>query len=188
MHQLASSEPSPFLAGVALLYIVEISKQILLGKILILIDSPEFYGDPLVNQTFVTSTNLSSDRAPMPARRSPRSVERFCKGLQLESLASEQIAVLLSLAQLSGWSADRIALKIYDLYHVNVTAEQIWNLYWKWILNRDGSNELEDAEQAIAECVLSNAGITLTHSGPNGKRDYVGRPLSETTQPVSLEG
>lgn len=123
----------------------------------------------------------------MPARRSPRSVERFCKGLQLESLAFEQIAVLLSLAQLSGWSADRIALKLYDLYHVNVTAEQIWNLHQKWILDRDDSNELEHAEQVIAECVLADAEITLTHPDTNIKPDYVGRPLSKTTKPVGLE-
>ena len=123
----------------------------------------------------------------MPARRSPRSVERFCKGLQLENLGFEQIAVLLSLAQLSGWSADRIALKVYDLYHVIVTAEQIWNFYWKWILDRDGSNELDDAEQEIAECVLSEAGITLPHPDPNNKPMHLGRPLSKTTQPVSFE-
>jgi hypothetical protein len=123
----------------------------------------------------------------MATRRSPRFIERFCKGLQLENLAFEQIAVLLSLGQLSGWSADRIALKIFDLYQVKVMAEQIWNFYWKWILDRDGNNELDEAEQEIAECILSEAGITLVHPNPDTEQKYLGRQLSKTTPPVSFE-
>lgn len=131
---------------------------------------------------------MSLDQTPdgMATRRSPRSIERFCRGLKLEDLAFEQTALLLSLAQLSGWSADRIALTILDLYRVKVTAEQVWNFHGKWVTVRDGSQDLDKVEKDIAEYMILEAGITLAPPKPAYRWRWLGRPLSETIEPVCL--
>jgi len=121
----------------------------------------------------------------MATRRSPRSIERFCRDLKLENLTSEHTAVLLSLSQLSGWSADRIALKIFDLSRVKLTAEQVWNFHRNWIFARGGKDDLDREEQEIAEYLLSDAGIILTNPSPLIRLEYLGRPLSKTIEPVS---
>jgi hypothetical protein len=123
----------------------------------------------------------------MATRRSPRSIERFCNDLKLENLTSEQTALLLSLSQLSGWSADRIALKIFELSRVKLTAEEVWNFHGKWIFAREGKYDLDWEEQDIAEYLLSDAGIILTHSNPLVRLEHLGRPLHKTFEPVSFQ-
>lgn len=123
----------------------------------------------------------------MATRRSPRSIERFCNDLRLENLTSEQTALLLSLSQLSGWSADRIALKIFELSRVKLTAEEVWNFHGKWIFAREGKDDLDWEEQDIAEYLLSDAGIILSHSNPLVRLEYLGGPLHKTFEPVSFQ-
>jgi hypothetical protein len=123
----------------------------------------------------------------MATRRSPRSVDRFCNDLKLQNLTSEQTALLLSLSQLSGWSADRIALKIFNLSRVKLTAEEVWNFHGKWIFARKGKNDLDWEEQDIAEYLLSDAGINLTHQNPVIILEYLGRPLHKTFEPVRFQ-
>lgn len=123
----------------------------------------------------------------MATRRSPRSIERFCNELRLQNLTSEQTALLLSLSQLSGWSADRIALKIFELSRVRFTAEEVWDFHGNWILARKGRDDLNWEEQDIAEYLLTDAGIILTSSNPSVRLEYLGRPLHKTFEPVSLQ-
>jgi hypothetical protein len=83
----------------------------------------------------------------MATRRSPRSVERICYGIQLPGITSEHLATLFALAHCTGWTAERIALKFKEVAGVELTAEQIWSLHNSWVTRRGGDYlDLLDAE------------------------------------------
>jgi hypothetical protein len=109
---------------------------------------------------------------------SPRSVTKFCHGIEYGYLASELTATLISLAHCSGWSADRIRLAILEKgYHFNESAEWIWHLHRQWMLVR-GPSGLSTEEADIADFLLQDFGLDSASQV---------RPLSNTHQPVSNE-
>jgi hypothetical protein len=93
----------------------------------------------------------------------------------MEGLTSEQTAVLLSLAHCTGWSADRVRLKIKEETHVDIKAEDVWSFHWRWVMDRGKQHTVRAEEVEVMQCVLRGLGITLTS---------MGRPLHATQQPV----
>ncbi|KAH7419219.1 hypothetical protein BKA64DRAFT_699254 [Cadophora sp. MPI-SDFR-AT-0126] len=67
-------------------------------------------------------------------RRSPRSIERLCREEFLQNLTKAQSALVLSLACLSGWSAERIVLTIKKETSKEISAEDVWHYQWRCIL------------------------------------------------------
>jgi hypothetical protein len=110
-------------------------------------------------------------------RRSPRTIEKICDGIKMGNLTLYETGVLLSLAQCSGWSADRIKLKISKIADekFDYKAEDIWSFHWQWILKR-GEQAVSDEDIVVMLSVLKREGITLSE---------LGRPLNTTEQPVS---
>jgi hypothetical protein len=93
----------------------------------------------------------------------------------MEGLTVEQTALLLSLAYCTGWSADRIRLKIKEVTDVDVKAENVWSFHWRWIMDRGNQQAVRAEEIEVMQCVLRSLGITLP---------AMGRPLHATQQPV----
>jgi len=111
---------------------------------------------------------------PYPTRRSPRSIERVCNGLDIPGLDNSQTALLLSLAYSTGWSADRISLKIGEVTGVELTAEQVYMFHCRWIIDRS-NRRLSVEESELMSVLLREAGVRV--SGDEA-------PLSETDVPV----
>lgn len=110
----------------------------------------------------------------LPVRRSPRSINRFCNGFTHPGFTIDQTAILLALAHCSGWSADRIAGAIENITGTALSAEQVYNFHWSWIVRRDGDYlSIDDFE--VAQCVLGGIGVRLVARG---------RPLNHTMYPV----
>ena len=109
----------------------------------------------------------------MATRRSPRSIERLCGRISIPELSDEQTATLLALAHCTGWTADRISLKIKEVMKVAMTAEKIWFLHRHWVLDRNKTVSVDERE--IMEMLLKEIGVKVT---------ALMRPLSSTVQPV----
>lgn len=97
----------------------------------------------------------------------------------MDGLTPEQTSLLLSLAQLSGWCADRIGLKIREITNVDLMAEDIWTFNWRWIFNGDKNPAVtvKPQEIEVMQSVLKDYGITL----PAGAKL---QPLHLTELPV----
>jgi hypothetical protein len=113
---------------------------------------------------------------PVGLRRSPRSAAKLCKGIKMEGLTAEQSGLLLSLAHYTGWSADRIRLKIKEVTNVDTKAEDVWSFHWRWVMDRGKKQELCLEEIEVMQSMLRSVGESLTLSG---------KPLHLTIQPVS---
>jgi hypothetical protein len=96
----------------------------------------------------------------------------------MEPLTPLHTSLLLALAQCSGWSADRIRLKILEVAGEEIKAEIIWSFHWRWFMGQGNEGEKmcrKDVEAML--CVMKEYGITLPE---------LGRPLHKTEQPVSF--
>lgn len=115
-------------------------------------------------------------------RRSPRTITRFCAGHILTPLTPRQTALVISLAQLTGWSAERISLFIFDKTAVRLSAEAIWSFHWEWVLSHEAGQQekLTEDELVVMRLMLEEAGVTLVEL-EEGK---VRRALYKTVQPV----
>jgi hypothetical protein len=111
----------------------------------------------------------------MASRRSPRSAQRLCGRISIPEFSKEQTATLLSLAHCTGWSADRISLRIKKLTKVTLAAEKIWILHWRWVMERHTGEQLYADEREMMEILLKEIGVKVTE---------LMRPLSQTVQPV----
>jgi hypothetical protein len=94
----------------------------------------------------------------------------------LATLSCHDTGLLLALAHCSGWSADRIKLKIKKVSGIEFKPEDIWSFHWRWVMDRgNGAMCREDIEAML--WVLKEYGITLSEVGK--------KPLHTTEQPVS---
>jgi hypothetical protein len=117
----------------------------------------------------------SSPDPSMVLRRSPRSVAKLCKNMKMEGLTATQTSLLLSLAHCTGWSADRIRLKIKEVTDLDLTAEDIWSFHWSWVEDRGKKEILSQGEIEVMKWVLKSIKITLT---------AMAKPLYLTPRPV----
>ena len=111
-------------------------------------------------------------------RRSPRTMEKICDGVQMGNLTPYQTSLLLALAQYSGWSADRIRLKISKMSNgkFEYKAEDIWSFHWQWVFSRGFERDMSDEDTITMLSAMKREGIILSE---------LGRPLYKTEQPVS---
>jgi hypothetical protein len=96
-----------------------------------------------------------------------------------EGLNTSQIALLLSLSQCTGWSADRIGLKMFDITQKQLKAEDIWGFHWRWTIEREkktNQDKLLEEEIELMIFILKSVGVQLKK---------LGEPLNRTVQPVS---
>jgi hypothetical protein len=96
-----------------------------------------------------------------------------------EGLNIDQIALLLSLAQCTGWSADRIGLKMFEIYQKQLKAEDIWDFHWRWIIEREkkmNEDRFLEEEMELMIFIMKSIGVQLKE---------LGKPLNRTAQPVS---
>lgn len=115
------------------------------------------------------------------SRRSPRSIAGLCGQECIKDLDKAQTALVISLACLSGWSAERISLTIRARTSIEILPEEIWRYFWRWVFSLDRNNQNEPSE---AECELMKAAIK-----ESGIEVEVGeepaQPLNLTCEPVS---
>ncbi|KAE9370502.1 hypothetical protein N431DRAFT_411916 [Stipitochalara longipes BDJ] len=135
----------------------------------------------------MSSSNIMAD-APcnlMAPRRSGRTIEKLCNGVQINTLDSDgdivtlnrwYTGLLLALAHCSGWTADHIALEIKNVTGKEFTAEDIWSFNRRWVLDRGIQVELSREDFQAMLWVLKQEGFMLPE---------IGRPLHKTEQPIS---
>jgi len=111
-------------------------------------------------------------------RRSDRSVARLVNGQRIGDLDLEKTALLISLCQCSGWSAENICLTFKKFYDIRLKPEEVWGFFWQWVMSRDAKNHSEILDSEIELMVF------LMRSADFGVHGGVGRPLSQTVQPV----
>ncbi|KAG9237723.1 hypothetical protein BJ875DRAFT_540203 [Amylocarpus encephaloides] len=104
----------------------------------------------------------------MATRRSPRTIQALTNGLLLKGFDSIQTAVAISLCHCTGWSADRVALKMHEVFGVKITAEEIFDFDRRWVtvngvtvkestegtmivMGRIAGEELKRLEKGVAE-------------------------------------
>ncbi|KAL5329058.1 hypothetical protein ACEPPN_002567 [Leptodophora sp. 'Broadleaf-Isolate-01'] len=116
------------------------------------------------------------------SRRSPRSIAGLCGQECIKDLDKAQTALVISLACLSGWSAERISLTIRARTSIEILPEEIWRYFWRWVFSLDRNNQNEPSE---AECELMKAAIK-----ESGIEVEVGeepaQPLNLTCEPVTV--
>ncbi|KAK0125351.1 hypothetical protein ONS96_009199 [Cadophora gregata f. sp. sojae] len=115
-------------------------------------------------------------------RRSPRSIEHLCRGECLHDLTKAQSALVISLAHLSGWSAERIAVTIKNRISQEVSAEDIWHYCWRWILLGRSNDQdfVSEDDRELMKAAIKEAMIDMeVGKGP-------ARPLHKTVEPVTV--
>ena len=95
--------------------------------------------------------------------------------MSIPEFTFEQTAILLALAHLTGWSADRISLKIKEVTKKALTAEEVWMVHGRWVLDRKTGEQLSVDERELMEMLLKGIDVQVTGSM---------KPLSQTVQPV----
>lgn len=122
----------------------------------------------------------------LASRRSSRTIEKLCNGVQIKTHDSDgevvtldrwHTGLLLALAHCTGWSADHVALKIKNVTGTDFTAEDIWSFHWRWVLDRGTQVELQRKDLQAMLWVLKQEGFILP---------ALGQPLHKTEQPVGL--
>lgn len=116
----------------------------------------------------------------MATQHSPEAFLQFCHNTRFEGCTVAQTALLLSLAQCTGWSADYIGLKMQEVLQTETrfTAESIWNFHWNWTILRGGTTSLTAHDVATMKLLLRDAGVELE---PEEQR-----PLYQTEIPVTI--
>lgn len=112
--------------------------------------------------------------ANLSTQRDLRAFERICDGLVLKGLTTKQTAILLALAQCTGWSADRISQKIHDISGIKLTAETVWRFHRQWERRHGEANCSADTIEVMTN-VLKRVGVDVS---------IMGTPLSDTVYPV----
>lgn len=120
----------------------------------------------------VIGANSFSNKGELKPR-SPRSLSKFCYGIEYGYYPTELIATVLSLAHFSGWSADRIRLQILETFGISVEVGYLWTLHKNWMRARP--HLLSKDELLTANFLLSKYGFDTMRSP---------LPLSMTAQPV----
>jgi hypothetical protein len=119
-------------------------------------------------------------------RRSSRTIEKLCNGVQIKTHDSDGDVVtldpwytglLLALSHCTGWTADYIALEIKKYTGLEFTAEDIWSFHGRWVMDRGTQVELSQGDLQAMLWVLKQEGFMLPE---------LGRPLHMTEKPVSF--
>ncbi|PVH89726.1 hypothetical protein DL98DRAFT_579514 [Cadophora sp. DSE1049] len=116
------------------------------------------------------------------SRHSPRSIERLYREECLQNLTKAQSALVISLAHLSGWSAERIALTIKKQTFEEILAEDIWHYYWRWILlgrSNDPDFVSEDGRE-LMKATIKDAGVEMEIG------NQPARSLHKTVEPITV--
>ncbi|KAH7342797.1 hypothetical protein BKA65DRAFT_297986 [Rhexocercosporidium sp. MPI-PUGE-AT-0058] len=116
-------------------------------------------------------------------RRSPRSIAGLCGKECLKGLDETQSALVISLAHLSGWSAERISSTIGARYSTEVLPEEIWRYLWRWVfsLDRSDQNEPSEEEHELMKATVMESGIELEVG------EEASKPLHLTSEPVTVK-
>lgn len=115
-------------------------------------------------------------------RRSPRSVQRLCGEDTPKNLDQGQAALVISLACLSGWSAERISQTISANASEKVTPEEVWSYIQDWAASHINSHigAVSKDNFELMKAAIKEAGIELE------VEEQPMKPLYETCEPVSL--
>jgi hypothetical protein len=115
----------------------------------------------------------------LATRRSPRTISKLTSSLLPNTtFTPQQSATLLALCQLTGWSADRISLKVTEKLSQTLTAEQIFTFYNNWVDMRPQKGEISVDEHETMLVLLSEIGVGIYKKA---------KRLDQTSWPVSVQ-
>ncbi|KAH6680390.1 hypothetical protein B0J14DRAFT_578528 [Halenospora varia] len=149
----------------------------------------------------ITSTSKSTTTATttmprayrsyaLPARRSPRTIYRFTFGTAFPHYTLHQTGVLVSMCFSTGWSADRIALRLEDIYlGTTIEPEELYDFFAAWVEKRSGTRALQgldpgafpvdqDWEWDCMNWLMGLAGVRIAEWG---------RPLNQSERPRTVK-
>lgn len=102
----------------------------------------------------------------------------LCAGITVPSLDNLQVAVLLSCAHLSGWSAEKLSNKIQQFFpqETRVMPETIYSAYHNWLYAQSQTNSEEDRQNTRDDMLnlLNHFSIELNFN----------RNMSDSSRPV----
>ncbi|KAM3084564.1 hypothetical protein ACMFMG_001334 [Clarireedia jacksonii] len=126
-----------------------------------------------------TNTSSSSSSLSQASRRSPRTLSRYTGSLTLPPLTLSGVALVCALAHRSGWSADRIAISVFQILNVAITGADVYHVNHLWWGVHGGGDEFElpGYLEEVEVGVLRSFGICERELGR-------GRPLWKTEPPV----
>jgi len=124
--------------------------------------------------------------APSPSRINPAptcTFSKICGGVDISGMDKRETATVLSIAHLTGWSAELIANKVYDYLGTNISPEKVWDTYKEW---EDARNEDHLDGPTLVEEVKTNRVMVGILGEHEIKPYFSARPLSRTPRPVSI--
>src|SRR5256885_11844819 len=95
--------------------------------------------------------------------------DQICGNVVIPAYEKVETAVVLVLAHLSGWSAERIANRVNEHFYTWITAEAVWEVYNSWVnehakgSNRAVQDILDPFRQDIL-VILNRFGLENTSS------------------------
>lgn len=94
-----------------------------------------------------------------------------------------EIATVLSIAHLTGWSAELIANKMHEYLGTAISPEKVWDTYKQW---EDARNETWLSGPTWEEDLKTTKDMVDILKKYAIKPDFHARPLSQTPRPVRI--
>jgi hypothetical protein len=90
---------------------------------------------------------------------------------------------MLSIAHLTGWSAELIANKVHEYLGISISAERVWDTYKEW---EDARNETWLSGPTWEEDFKTTKDMVGILRQYEIKPNFRARPLSRTPRPVGI--
>lgn len=107
--------------------------------------------------------------------------DQICGNVVIPAYERDETAVVLVLAHLSGWSAERIANRVNERFYTWITAEGVWDVYSSWV--NQHAQETDREVQHILDPFRKDILAILDEFGLEGTSTT--RRLHLTPRPVS---
>jgi hypothetical protein len=115
-------------------------------------------------------------------------VDQICGNVVIPAYEKEETAVVLVLAHLSGWSAERIANSVNERFYTWITSEAVWEGYNSWVnQHANGSNgEVQDNLDPVRQDILAILNeFGLEDTSPTRRLNQTPRPVSNAAETVT---
>ena len=101
----------------------------------------------------------------------------------MPGLEKREIATMLSMAHLTGWSAELIANKLHEYLGTSTSAEKVWDTYKEW---EDARGETWLSAPTWEEDFETTKDMVGILRRLEIKPNFHARPLSQTPRPVRI--
>lgn len=112
-------------------------------------------------------------------------IDQICGDVVIPAYDKEETAIVLVLAHLSGWSAERIANSVNEHFYTWITAEAVWEVYNSWVNQpAKGSNkEVQDFLDPFRQDILAIRNeFELEGKSTTRRLNQTPRPVSNVTE------